>query len=84
MISRDVPADDTWYGMFVPAGTSREIINHLNQELRKTLSDPALKKRLEASGVETRSSSPEELGTFVKKENARFAKVIASAGLKPH
>jgi len=77
-------ADDTWYGMFVPAGTPREIINHLNHELRETLSNPELKKQLEAAGVETRSSSPEELGSFVKRENARFAKVVASAGLKPH
>ena len=77
-------ADDTWYGMFVPAGTPREIIDRLNQELRKTLSNPELKKRLEAAGVEIRSSSPEELGHFVKKENSRFAEVIRSAGIKPN
>jgi len=77
-------ADDTWYGMFVPAGVSREIVNYLNQELRKTLANSEVTKRLEASGVETRSSSPEALGSFVKKENARFAKVIASAGIKPN
>jgi tripartite-type tricarboxylate transporter receptor subunit TctC len=77
-------ADDTWYGMFVPAGTPREIINHLNQELREALSNHELKKQLEAAGIETRSSSPEELGGFVKKENARFASVIERAGIKPN
>jgi hypothetical protein len=42
------------------------------------------KKHLEAAGIETRSSSPEELGGFVKKENVRFASVIERAGIKPN
>ena len=75
--------DDTWYGMFVPAGTPRELINRLNQELRKTLTNPELVKRLDSVGVETRTSTPEELGRFVKSESARFGKVIKSAGIKP-
>jgi tripartite-type tricarboxylate transporter receptor subunit TctC len=75
--------DDTWYGMFVPAGTSRDIIDRLNQELRKTLTNPELVKRLDAVGVETRTSTPEELGRFVKSESVRFGKVIRSAGIKP-
>jgi tripartite-type tricarboxylate transporter receptor subunit TctC len=77
-------ADDTWYGMFVPAGTPQEAVNHLNQELHKALANPELKRRLEAAGVETRSSSAEELGRFVKKDHARFAKVIQNAGIKPN
>src|SRR5207237_6210260 len=75
--------DDTWYGMFVPAGTPREIVNRLNQELHKTLTNPDLMKRLESVGVETRTSTPEELGRLVKSESARFGKVIRNAGIKP-
>ncbi len=75
--------DDTWYGMFVPAATPRDIIERLNQELRRTLSNPELMKRLDAVGVETRTSTPEELGRFVRSESARFGKVIRSAGIKP-
>jgi tripartite-type tricarboxylate transporter receptor subunit TctC len=75
--------DDTWYGMFVPAATPREIVDRLNQELRKTLANPDLVKRLDNVGVETRTSTPEELGSFVKSESARFGKVIRSAGIKP-
>ena len=76
--------DDTWYGMFVPAGTPRDIVNRLNQELHKALADPDLVKRLTASGIDTQTSTPEELGQFVKRENARFAKVIKNAGIKPN
>jgi tripartite-type tricarboxylate transporter receptor subunit TctC len=75
--------DDTWYGIFVPGGTPRAIVDRLNQELRKTLSNPELMRRLDSVGVETGSSTPEELARFVKSESARFGKVIRSAGIKP-
>ena len=75
--------DDTWYGLFVPAATPREIVERLNQELRRTLSNAELVKRLDSVGVETRTSTPEELGRFVKSESVRFGKVIRGAGIKP-
>jgi len=75
--------DDTWYGMFVPAATPREIVNRLNQELHRTLANPELVQRLETVGIETRTSTPEALGRFVKSESARFGKVIRDAGIKP-
>ena len=73
----------TWYGMFVPVATPRDIVNRLNQELHRTLQNPELRQRLETVGIETRTSTPEELGRFVKTESARFGKVIRSAGIKP-
>jgi len=75
--------DDTWYGMFVPAATPRAIIDRLNRELHKTLATPELVQRLETAGIETRTSTPEELGRLVKTETARFGKVIRRAGIKP-
>jgi tripartite-type tricarboxylate transporter receptor subunit TctC len=75
--------DDTWYGMFVPAATPRAIIDRLNRELHKTLAAPELVQRLETAGIETRTSTPEELGRLVKTETARFGKVIRRAGMKP-
>jgi len=75
--------DDTWYGMFVPAATPRAIVDRLNQELHKALTTPELIQRLETAGIETRTSTPEELGRLVKSETARFGKVIKRAGIKP-
>ena len=69
--------------MFVPAGTPRDIVERLNAELRKTLASPELVKRLDSVGVETGTSTPEELGRFVRNESVRFGKVIRSAGIKP-
>jgi tripartite-type tricarboxylate transporter receptor subunit TctC len=75
--------DDTWYGMFVPAATPRAIVDRLNQELHKALATLELVQRLETAGIETRTSTPEELGRLVKSETARFGKVIRRAGIKP-
>jgi tripartite-type tricarboxylate transporter receptor subunit TctC len=51
--------------------------------LHKAVANADLVKRLDAVGIETRTSTPEELGRFVRSESARFGKVIRSAGIKP-
>ena len=74
--------DLSYFGRFGKQGRGYNV-QRLNQELRRTLSNPELMKRLDAVGVETRTSTPEELGRFVRSESARFGKVIRSAGIKP-
>jgi tripartite-type tricarboxylate transporter receptor subunit TctC len=71
-----------WWGVFVPAGTPRPIVEKLNTDLVKALADADLKKRYADLGVEPVSSTPEFLGEFVRSEAARYAKVIKEAGIK--
>jgi len=71
-----------WWGVFVPAGTPRPIVEKLNADLVKALADADLKKRYADLGVEPVSSTPEFLGEFVRAEAARYAKVIKEAGIK--
>jgi tripartite-type tricarboxylate transporter receptor subunit TctC len=71
-----------WWGVFVPAGTPRPIVEKLNADLVKALADADLKKRYADLGVEPVSSTPEFLGEFVRSEAARYAKVIKEAGIK--
>jgi tripartite-type tricarboxylate transporter receptor subunit TctC len=71
-----------WWGVFVPAGTPRPIVEKLNGDLVKVLADPDLKKRYADLGVEPVSSTPEFLADFVKAEAARYAKLIKEAGIK--
>ncbi len=71
-----------WYAMFVPAGTPREIITHLYREVEKALKDPELLGRMSNAGMDPWLGTPEELGTLLRSEIARFAKVAESAGLK--
>ena len=71
-----------WWGVFVPAGTPRPVVEKLNADLVKALADADLKKRYADLGVEPVSSTPEFLADFVRAEAARYAKLIKEAGIK--
>ena len=70
---------NNWYGVFLPAGTPREIVTRLNAEVVKALAQPEVKKRLLESGIIATSSTPEAFTTYVKSETAKWAKVISEA-----
>ncbi len=72
----------TWYGMFAPARTAREVVAKLNAQVVKILADPDMAQRLASQGSEPRSSTPDELAQFMRDESARWKKVIKSAGIK--
>ena len=72
----------SWYGVLAPAGTAPEIIAKLNAEINKGIKQPDVAKRLAAEGAETVGGTPEEFGTFIKAETARWAKVLKAAGVK--
>ncbi len=71
-----------WYGIFAPAGTPRDIVMRLNQEITKAINSPDLEKRLVNLGIEPWPGSPEEFSSLVRSERERFAQLIKSAGIK--
>jgi tripartite-type tricarboxylate transporter receptor subunit TctC len=74
---------DPWCGLFAPANTPKEIVARLNAEVRKIVDSPDIKARLAATGFDAFSSSPEELGAFVKSEVVTWARLIKDAGIEP-
>ncbi len=72
----------TWTGMFVPAGTPKDIVVQLNRMVAAIVVMPDVKDRLAALGVEPVGSSPEECDAFVRSEMEKWSKVIRAAGLK--
>lgn len=74
---------DPWCGLFAPANTPKEIVARLNVEVRKIVDSPDIKARLAATGFDAFSSSPEELGAFVKSEVVTWARLIKDAGIEP-
>jgi tripartite-type tricarboxylate transporter receptor subunit TctC len=74
---------DSWAGVFAPAGTPKEIVTRLNTELRKIIDSPEVTARLGNAGFEAFSSSPEELGEFVKAQLVKWAKMVKDAGIQP-
>lgn len=72
---------NNWYGIFLPAGTPKDIVAKLNGEVVKALAAPDVKKRLLEAGIVATSSSPEVFTAYVKAETAKWAKVIKDAGI---
>jgi tripartite-type tricarboxylate transporter receptor subunit TctC len=71
----------TWYGVLVPRGTPKPVIELLNQEIVKALGDKLVTERLTALGFETDTRSPQEFARFMQNETEKWAKVIAAAGI---
>jgi tripartite-type tricarboxylate transporter receptor subunit TctC len=74
---------DSWAAMFAPANTPIEIVTLLNTELRRIVDDPEMKARLGTLGFEGFSSTPDELGEFVKAQLVKWTKMIKDAGIEP-
>jgi tripartite-type tricarboxylate transporter receptor subunit TctC len=71
-----------WYGMCAPAGTPDDIIDKLNGAISAAVTDPALKAKLLGQGVETVAMPVKEFKKYVTDEIAKYAKVIATTGMK--
>ena len=74
---------DIWYGILAPQGTPAPIVNRLGSEINKALAAPELKDKLLSVGVQPLGTTPEQFGTFIRSEAARYAKIIKAAGIKP-
>jgi len=72
----------TTYGLLVPAGTPRDIINRLNADWIKIEAMADTKDKMRTAGYEPMTSTPEQYGEFIKTEMVRWAKVIKDANVK--
>jgi tripartite-type tricarboxylate transporter receptor subunit TctC len=73
----------SWHSILAPARTPAPIITRLHGELVKVLGQPDVKERFAGMGLDTVGSTPQALAQHIRSETARFAKVIAAAGIKP-
>ena len=73
---------ETWYGAFVPAGTPKEAVAKINADLNSVLADGAIRALLEKQGMTPVGGPPERLGELVKRELARWTRVVQAAGIK--
>jgi len=71
-----------WWGVLMPAGTPRPIIDKLNADTVSALNDADVKKRFADLGVEAVSSTPERFAAFIRAEMDKYGKLIKEANIK--
>jgi tripartite-type tricarboxylate transporter receptor subunit TctC len=73
----------SWFGLFAPAGTPREIVAEIQREAAKAIFMPDVRERLPAMGNEPVGSTPEQFAAKYKADIAQYARVVKEAGVKP-
>mgnify|MGYP002787364109 CR=1 FL=1 len=71
-----------WYGILVPAGTPKDIVDRLNQEMVRAIANPKIAAMFVKLGTQPVSTTSDEFAAFIKSEQAKYAKVIRDAGIK--
>jgi tripartite-type tricarboxylate transporter receptor subunit TctC len=71
-----------WFAVVAPAGLAKPVVGTLSKATLTTLETPEVKGRLFASGVEVRTSGPEELARFIVEEMKKWEKVVKESGAK--
>jgi tripartite-type tricarboxylate transporter receptor subunit TctC len=74
----------SWYGLFVPPGTPKPIIDKLSKEVASIVSDPAFRERhLTARSLTPAVNTPEQFAEEIKKDRVGAQQVVKDAGLEP-
>ena len=71
-----------FFGFFGPAGLPDPVLRRLNLAAVQALKMPELAAKLRAVGFEPSPTTPEQFRAFIRNESAKFAKIIAEAGIK--
>jgi tripartite-type tricarboxylate transporter receptor subunit TctC len=72
----------SWYGLFAPAGTPREVVSRLNAETVRTLKTPDTRSLLSQQGADPVGNTEAEFAAFIASEIERWAKVIRTARIR--
>lgn len=73
---------DNWYALFAHKNTSAADLDRINQAVRRTLANEAVRTKLVASGAEPSASSSAELSTLLKNDMAKWSRVIRDKKVK--
>jgi tripartite-type tricarboxylate transporter receptor subunit TctC len=73
----------SWLGLLAPAATPRPVIERLNAAINKALDDEAIRKRLDALGVERVGGSADAFATYLRAKVEETDRIAKAAGLRP-
>ena len=74
--------ENSWLGVFAPAGTPKLVVDKLSAEIARILAAPSIKEMLENQGVEPFISTPEQFAAMIKAETDKLVKLIKAANIK--
>ena len=72
----------TWFAIMAPHGTPAPIIERMHKELQAALHQPDVEARFTAQGVQAGDMSPAQLGSFIRTETTKWAKIVKDSGAK--
>jgi tripartite-type tricarboxylate transporter receptor subunit TctC len=83
--AEDVPGYESggWFGYIAPAGTPREIVAKLNDEINRAMRAPEVSEKLVAAGLLVVTESPEYFGDLLKSDFAKYGKLVKDIGFQP-
>jgi tripartite-type tricarboxylate transporter receptor subunit TctC len=73
---------DSWFAIFAPANTPKDVVAKLNAELNRIYQLPDVQAKLKTLGLDPILGTPEKLATYQRAEIAKWAKVVKDSGAK--
>jgi tripartite-type tricarboxylate transporter receptor subunit TctC len=78
LVSATVPGYEArgWFGIVAPAGTPKDIVQKISQDVRIASADPSMKERVAAMGMDMVGDTPEDMKRTMERESARIAALV--------
>jgi tripartite-type tricarboxylate transporter receptor subunit TctC len=73
---------NTWFGVFVSAGTPREVVDRLHGEFVRALAAPDVREKMLNLGAEPVGNRPEEFAAYIRREADKYARVVKASGAR--
>lgn len=73
----------SWYGLMLPAGVPRPVVDALSKEIVAAMEVPAIRDGMLKQGFEPVGNTPAEFAKFIREEIPRWEKVVKNAGIRP-
>lgn len=72
----------SWFGITAPAGTPKDIVKRLNEELNRIARQSDVKGRFAVQGIDALDSTPEAFAQLIRDDHMRWGKVVQASGAK--
>jgi tripartite-type tricarboxylate transporter receptor subunit TctC len=84
-IAEELPGYEliAWFALMAPAKTSPDVVQKVHDAAVKSLAKPEVKEKYAGIGIDPAPMNPAELGRFIEREIAHWAKLVKLAGIQP-